>query len=304
MDLFTQIHQNLSVIPAGESSKPTEDKASGTEGGKSHMTKPVEKKKKTTKEAAMEKPKMRKRRFRKWPYNSQWRVGAKLLPRSLSLGPAQTRIRARWQDVYTVHIDENTRISYGEDVDSLHAGSQQVFVSSPLVSLNADIKLKEVEKVIVSLESKVISQDSKVIALDSKVHSMNSRVVSLDSKVKELLNIQTFMKHEFSTYKSGFYDNMDTVAANLRHRWMSALFVNLPSICSSLPVILILLNYSWQNWLITLRRLVMPKRGKEDKAVGLEDQEGQVAKDQDQALKAVKDQAAAKIGNGFDQEQA
>ncbi|KZV23125.1 hypothetical protein F511_25086 [Dorcoceras hygrometricum] len=86
--------------------------------------------------------------------------------------------------VYNVHREENTRISYEEDVDSSHA------------------------------DSKVISLDSKVISLDSKVHSMNSRV-SLDSLVEELLNIQTFMKHDFKTYKRGFYDKMDTVAANV-----------------------------------------------------------------------------------------
>ncbi|KZV34499.1 hydroxyproline-rich glycoprotein [Dorcoceras hygrometricum] len=44
---------------------------------------------------------------------------------------------------------------------------------------------------------------------------MSSRVVSLDSKVEEMLNIQTFMKHDFSTYKNGFYDKMDTVAAKV-----------------------------------------------------------------------------------------
>ncbi|KZV28268.1 hypothetical protein F511_20033 [Dorcoceras hygrometricum] len=117
--------------------------------------------------------------------------------------------------VYNVHREENTRISYEEDVDSSPTGSQQVFVSSPPESLNADIKLEEVKKVVVSLDSKVVSLYSKVISLVLNVHSMNSRVVSLDSKVEELLNIQTFMKHDFNNYKRGFYDKMDMVAANV-----------------------------------------------------------------------------------------
>ncbi|KZV49668.1 hypothetical protein F511_24136 [Dorcoceras hygrometricum] len=37
------IKKNLNVVPAGESSKQTEDKASGTEGGQSQMAKPMEK---------------------------------------------------------------------------------------------------------------------------------------------------------------------------------------------------------------------------------------------------------------------
>ncbi|KZV56154.1 MiaB-like tRNA modifying enzyme [Dorcoceras hygrometricum] len=84
-------------------------------------------------------------------------------------------------------------------------GPQQVFVSSPPASLNVDIKLEEVEQVVVSL-------DLKVISMDSKVQSMDSKVISLDSKVEQLLNIHTFLKHDFNTYKHAFYD---MVAANV-----------------------------------------------------------------------------------------
>ncbi|KZV53572.1 hypothetical protein F511_27296 [Dorcoceras hygrometricum] len=110
--------------------------------------------------------------------------------------------------VYTVNREENTRITYEEDVDYSQACSQQVFVSSPLASLNANTKLEELEKVVVSL-------DYKVQSMESKVHSMDSKVISLDSKVEELLNIQTFMKHDFGVYKRAFYEKMDTMAANV-----------------------------------------------------------------------------------------
>ncbi|KZV23650.1 hypothetical protein F511_32923 [Dorcoceras hygrometricum] len=101
--------------------------------------------------------------------------------------------------VYTDNREE-TNSPYHEE-GSTQAGPQQVIVSSPQATLDADIKLKEVEKVVVSL--------------DSKVQSMDSKVVSLDSKVEELLNIQTFMKHDFSVYKRTFYEKMDTVATNV-----------------------------------------------------------------------------------------
>ncbi|KZV55034.1 hypothetical protein F511_31516 [Dorcoceras hygrometricum] len=54
-----------------------------------------------------------------------------------------------------------------------------------------------------------------VLSMDSKVQSMDSKVMSLDSKVEELLNIQTFMKHKFNTYKRAFYEKIDTVVANV-----------------------------------------------------------------------------------------
>ncbi|KZV35018.1 auxin-responsive family protein [Dorcoceras hygrometricum] len=44
---------------------------------------------------------------------------------------------------------------------------------------------------------------------------MESRFVSLDSKVEQFLNVETFLKHGFNTYKNAFYENMFTVAANI-----------------------------------------------------------------------------------------
>ncbi|KZV15566.1 midasin [Dorcoceras hygrometricum] len=57
--VHTYIKKNVDVRPAGESSRQTEDTTSGNEGGHSHMTKPVEKKK--VAKAAVEKSKIRKR---------------------------------------------------------------------------------------------------------------------------------------------------------------------------------------------------------------------------------------------------
>ncbi|KZV57174.1 hypothetical protein F511_13409 [Dorcoceras hygrometricum] len=45
--------------------------------------------------------------------------------------------------VYTGEREENTCIYFEEDADSSHAGSQQVFVSSPPACHDADIKLEE-----------------------------------------------------------------------------------------------------------------------------------------------------------------
>ncbi|KZV38560.1 hypothetical protein F511_27585 [Dorcoceras hygrometricum] len=101
--------------------------------------------------------------------------------------------------VYTANGEDNNRIAHEES--SAQAGPQHVIISEPQADIDADIKLKEVQKVIDSL--------------DSKVHSRDSRVVSLDSKFEELLNIQTFMKHDIGIYKHVFHEKMDTVAANV-----------------------------------------------------------------------------------------
>ncbi|KZV34121.1 zinc finger BED domain-containing protein RICESLEEPER 2-like [Dorcoceras hygrometricum] len=71
--------------------------------------------------------------------------------------------------------------------------------SSP--NFDADTKLKEVQKVFVSLESKIDSIDSKA--------------VSLDSKVNRIMDAQTFMNLDFGLYKRAFYKNIDTMVANV-----------------------------------------------------------------------------------------
>ncbi|KZV22787.1 hypothetical protein F511_24834 [Dorcoceras hygrometricum] len=48
--------------------------------------------------------------------------------------------------VYTGDSEEDTRISFLEDSDSSHTGSQQMFISSHLASPHASSKLEEVEK--------------------------------------------------------------------------------------------------------------------------------------------------------------
>ncbi|KZV29287.1 hypothetical protein F511_29576 [Dorcoceras hygrometricum] len=103
--------------------------------------------------------------------------------------------------LFTENKEKNNRTAHEDDESSTQAGPQQFIVSSPPANHNADIKLEEVEKVVASL--------------DSKVQSIDSKVVSLDSKVEEFLNIQTFMKHDFSIYKHAFYEKMDTMAANV-----------------------------------------------------------------------------------------
>ncbi|KZV58442.1 hypothetical protein F511_29377 [Dorcoceras hygrometricum] len=98
-----------------------------------------------------------------------------------------------------------------------------VFISSPPASPITGSKLEEVEKVIASLDSRImsmdsrmLSMDSRMLSMDSKVQSMHSKLGSIDSKMEQLLNVQTFMKHDFGAYKCAFYDKMDTVAGNVK----------------------------------------------------------------------------------------
>ncbi|KZV36973.1 F-box/kelch-repeat protein-like [Dorcoceras hygrometricum] len=59
----------------------------------------------------------------------------------------------------TENREENNRPDHEDDEGSSQAGPQQVFVSSPPATLNADIKLEEVEKVVVSLDYKAQDLD-------------------------------------------------------------------------------------------------------------------------------------------------
>ncbi|KZV16263.1 hypothetical protein F511_16069 [Dorcoceras hygrometricum] len=70
--------------------------------------------------------------------------------------------------VYTGESEEDTRISFIEETYSSHAGSQQVFISSPPESPNIGSKLEEVEKVVASLDSRIMSMDSRMLSMDSK----------------------------------------------------------------------------------------------------------------------------------------
>ncbi|KZV30161.1 hypothetical protein F511_16048 [Dorcoceras hygrometricum] len=87
--------------------------------------------------------------------------------------------------VYTAESEDDTRISFLEDSDSSHAGSQQVFVTSPPASPHTGSKLEEVEKIVSSLDSNIMSIDSRMLSMDSKV-------------------------------KSAFCDKIDTVAGNVK----------------------------------------------------------------------------------------
>ncbi|KZV32623.1 hypothetical protein F511_32775 [Dorcoceras hygrometricum] len=97
---------------------------------------------------------------------------------------------------YTTQEEGNNSADKAEDFTQ--AGPQQISFSRPQY---ADIKLKEVQKVILSLESKIASMDSKV--------------VSLHSKVDRIMDAQTFMKLDFGLYKPAFYEKMDTMVANV-----------------------------------------------------------------------------------------
>ncbi|KZV55385.1 hypothetical protein F511_03866 [Dorcoceras hygrometricum] len=118
--------------------------------------------------------------------------------------------------VYTGDSKENTRLTFENDTNSSHTGSQQVFVTSPPASHHTNNKLEEVEKVIASLDSRIMSMDSRMLSMDSKVQPMDSRLESMDSKIEQFLNVQTFLKHDFGTYKRAFYDKMDTMDGNVK----------------------------------------------------------------------------------------
>ncbi|KZV41397.1 pentatricopeptide repeat-containing protein mitochondrial-like [Dorcoceras hygrometricum] len=89
---------------------------------------------------------------------------------------------------YTAHREENN--STDEEEDFAQTGPQPISFSRPQADFDVVNKLKEVQRVVVSL--------------DSKAASMDSKVVSLDSKVDKLMDIQTFMKHDTSIFKRAF----------------------------------------------------------------------------------------------------
>ncbi|KZV50621.1 interleukin-1 receptor-associated kinase 1-like [Dorcoceras hygrometricum] len=79
--------------------------------------------------------------------------------------------------------------------------TKKIGFSRPQVDLDADIKLKEVQTIVLSLEFKIASMDS--------------RVISLDSKVVRIMVAQTFMKLDFGLCKLAFYEKMDTMVTNV-----------------------------------------------------------------------------------------
>ncbi|KZV37750.1 Transcripteion factor [Dorcoceras hygrometricum] len=64
--------------------------------------------------------------------------------------------------------------------------------------------------------NRIIFMDSRMLSMDSKVQSMYSILGSMDSKIEQLLNVQTFLKHDFGTHKRALYYKMDTVAGNVK----------------------------------------------------------------------------------------
>ncbi|KZV33617.1 patatin-like protein 2 [Dorcoceras hygrometricum] len=112
--------------------------------------------------------------------------------------------------VYTAERKEDTRISFLEDSDSSHTGSQQVFVTSPPASPHTGSRLEEVKNIVASWDSRIRSIDSWMLSMDSKLKSVDSRLGSMDSKIEQLLNLQSFIKQDIGTSRRAFYDKIDT----------------------------------------------------------------------------------------------
>ncbi|KZV20522.1 hypothetical protein F511_21036 [Dorcoceras hygrometricum] len=116
-------------------------------------------------------------------------------------------------DIKPISEENNTD---HQDPDSSHDGSQRVFVTSPPASPHTGSKLEEVKKIVASLDSRIMSIDSRMLSMDSKVKSVDSRLGSMDSKIEQLLNLQSFIKHDIGISRRAFYDKIDTVAGNVK----------------------------------------------------------------------------------------
>ncbi|KZV22072.1 hypothetical protein F511_35364 [Dorcoceras hygrometricum] len=103
-----------------------------------------------------------------------------------------------------------------QDSDSSHTDSQHVFVSSTPGRPHTGSKLEEVENIVASLDSRIMSIDSIMLSMVSKVKSMDSRLGSMDSKIEQLLNLQSFIKHEIGPSRRAFYVKIDTMAGNVK----------------------------------------------------------------------------------------
>ncbi|KZV36887.1 hypothetical protein F511_24551 [Dorcoceras hygrometricum] len=129
------------------------------------------------------------------PYPSSSADPSLSLSPSLNLGPNPSNLQ---MVVYTENREENNRPAHKDDEGSSQAGPQQVFM--PILSSRS-------------------RKSHSFTGFEGVYHgfkgTIHAKVISLDSKVEELLNIQTFMKHEFSVYKRAFYEKMVMVSANV-----------------------------------------------------------------------------------------
>ncbi|KZV30493.1 nuclear matrix constituent protein 1-like protein [Dorcoceras hygrometricum] len=96
--------------------------------------------------------------------------------------------------VYTTEIEDDTRIYFLEDYDSSHAGSQQMFISSPPASPHAGSKLKEVEKIVASLDSRIMSIDSRMLSMDSRHTPKRACYDKIDTVSGNVKSSQTSLK--------------------------------------------------------------------------------------------------------------
>ncbi|KZV55019.1 hypothetical protein F511_34594 [Dorcoceras hygrometricum] len=144
-----------------------------------------------------------------------------------------------------------------------------------------------------------------------QVQSMDSRIGCLDSKVEQLLNVHTFLKHDFNTYKRAFYENMDTMAGNVTYsqKSLETSFVrHLTEHRLQLSSDLDFVKLQLAELVNHLKEIDDAKKGEGGQSSGFGGPRGPSSGQEEhqavgQALKGVKEQAAAKRGNGFDQGQ-
>ncbi|KZV22780.1 hypothetical protein F511_15525 [Dorcoceras hygrometricum] len=109
--------------------------------------------------------------------------------------------------VYTADSEEDTRLSFLNNSESSHTGSQRIIFSPP-DRPHANSKLDGVDKVVPSIdsrmiymESKLTSLDSRTLYIDSKMHSMDSKLHSLNSNIEQLMDTLTSLKLDFGRHK-------------------------------------------------------------------------------------------------------
>ncbi|KZV40130.1 hypothetical protein F511_39301 [Dorcoceras hygrometricum] len=201
----TYIKKNLEVKPASESIKHTEDTASDTDAGEYQVAQPVEKEKDDPSVHIAD------------TVNNPGLDPTSEDNNADHQGPNRSHIQ---MDAFTTDSEEDTRLSFLDNSESSHTGSQQMIISSPPPpdSPQANSKIEEVYKVVASIDSRIIymepkltSVDSMTLSIDSKMHSMESKLRSMNSNIEQLMDTQTFLKLDFGRYKHIIYDKVDNV---------------------------------------------------------------------------------------------
>ncbi|KZV26375.1 hypothetical protein F511_37877 [Dorcoceras hygrometricum] len=118
------------------------------------------------------------------PKRSADRVGSSTLTTCLRLEDFKAQLAKPTPEMQQ---DREHEPQIPESIADEHIEVVDRMVDTP-ASHNADVKIKEVEKVIASLDSRMMSMDSRMLSMDSNLQSMDSRLGSLDSKPAELVN--------------------------------------------------------------------------------------------------------------------